>query len=149
MPKAAKTPDADGSPVSSRSRQAANDAAPPSVAVVGGGLAGLTAALRLAERGFKVTLYEEKDRLGGNLSSDRVNGVYHDVYPHMFCDWYSNFWELFEEDLGFSRKEHFEARMGVKLLDKGSKTYQELKNATTVEAIVDNLRSGVLSAPDM
>ena len=34
------------------------------VAVLGGGVAGLTAAHELAERGFAVTVYEARDRLG-------------------------------------------------------------------------------------
>ena len=34
------------------------------VAVLGGGVAGLTAAHELAERGFEVTVYEARDRLG-------------------------------------------------------------------------------------
>lgn len=40
---------------------------PESVAVVGGGPAGLTVAHDLAQRGFAVTIYEEKPRLGGML----------------------------------------------------------------------------------
>ena len=40
---------------------------PERIAVVGGGPAGLTAAFDLAERGFPVTIYEGKDRLGGML----------------------------------------------------------------------------------
>ena len=35
--------------------------------VIGGGIAGMTAALRLAEQGFEVFLVEKEDRLGGNL----------------------------------------------------------------------------------
>ncbi|RJO65385.1 MAG: FAD-dependent oxidoreductase [Myxococcales bacterium] len=35
--------------------------------VVGGGLAGMTAALELADQGFSVTLVEKSDKLGGNL----------------------------------------------------------------------------------
>ncbi len=38
------------------------------VAVVGGGPAGMQAALTAAERGHKVTLFEEKDVLGGQLN---------------------------------------------------------------------------------
>src|SRR5579863_7095618 len=99
----------------------------PSVAIVGGGLAGLTAALRLAQRGFAVTVYEAKDTLGGNLAARKVNGVFHDVYPHMFCPWYANFWQIFGEILGMdpvlARSTHFEAREGVKLQDKNSTTY--------------------------
>lgn len=37
------------------------------VAVVGGGLSGLTAAVELARKGYGVTLFEEKERLGGWL----------------------------------------------------------------------------------
>lgn len=41
------------------------------VAVVGGGIAGLTAALRLAERGFEVRVMEDRMYLGGKLGSHR------------------------------------------------------------------------------
>ena len=41
--------------------------APKKVAVVGGGPAGMRAALYAAERGHDVTLYEASDRLGGQL----------------------------------------------------------------------------------
>ena len=39
------------------------------MAVLGGGIAGLTAAHELAERGFDVTVYEAKDRVGGKARS--------------------------------------------------------------------------------
>ncbi|OFX25258.1 MAG: amine oxidase [Anaeromyxobacter sp. RBG_16_69_14] len=39
------------------------------VAVVGGGLSGLTAAFDLAMKGFQVVIFEEGDRLGGRLRS--------------------------------------------------------------------------------
>ena len=48
------------------------DAVPPGarhVVVVGGGIAGLTAALGLAERGIRVTLLERQEALGGRVRS--------------------------------------------------------------------------------
>jgi predicted NAD/FAD-dependent oxidoreductase len=91
------------------------------VAIVGAGIAGLTCALRLSERGYKVTLYEKKPILGGDLSSEYKNGMYHDVYTHLFCDWYVNFWRIVENDLKIRRDEAFEPRMSVKLLDDPSR----------------------------
>lgn len=43
--------------------------APKTVAVLGGGLAGIAAASTLGARGYAVTLFESKDHLGGKLGS--------------------------------------------------------------------------------
>ena len=128
------------------------------VAVVGGGIAGLTAALRLAQRGYAVTVYEAQKMLGGNLSSTEFGGVYHDVYPHMFADWYKNFWNIVEGDLGLSRTACFQPEFSVKflrkdspdeILRKGSPKYIELDNTSSLRAVWKNLRSGYLPMPDM
>src|SRR4051794_3547990 len=44
------------------------------VAVLGGGMAGLSAAHELADRGFSVTVYESRDRPGGKARSLPVPG---------------------------------------------------------------------------
>lgn len=57
----------------------------PTVLVIGGGLAGLAAAVALAERGFRVTLLESRNRLGGRAGSfvDAVTGQMTDACQHV------------------------------------------------------------------
>ncbi|HKB42651.1 MAG TPA: hydroxysqualene dehydroxylase HpnE, partial [Gemmataceae bacterium] len=56
-----------------------------SVVIVGGGLAGLAAAVALAQRGFAVSLYESRGRLGGRASSfnDTASGQLVDTCQHV------------------------------------------------------------------
>ena len=56
------------------------------VTVVGGGIAGAVAALRLAQAGASVTVVERGDRLGGLVASFEIGGTpierfYHHVFP--------------------------------------------------------------------
>lgn len=52
-----------------------NDAFKNSIAVVGGGLAGLAAGCALSEAGFRVTLFERRPYLGGRASSYQHPGT--------------------------------------------------------------------------
>jgi len=54
------------------------------VAVVGGGLAGITAALDLADAGADVTLLEVRTRLGGAAYSFERDGLEIDNGQHVF-----------------------------------------------------------------
>ena len=51
--------------------------APVTVAIAGGGLAGVAAGCALSEAGFRVTLFERRPYLGGRASSYQHPG---DVY---------------------------------------------------------------------
>jgi protoporphyrinogen oxidase len=58
----------------------------PSVGIVGGGILGMTAALRLAQAGVRVALYERSEDLGGlvgtfPLGAHRVDRFYHVILP--------------------------------------------------------------------
>ena len=131
-------------PMASRSRPKGNK-----VAVLGGGISGMTSALKLSRAGFDVTIFELHERLGGNTSSREINGTEHDVYPHMFCSWYTNFWDLYKNDLNGDIETNFEPRAGSKLLEKGDKEFKTLLAATSIEAAIENLKSGVLGPAEM
>jgi len=49
------------------------------IAVVGGGIAGITTALDLAEMGFKVYLVEKEPTIGGNMAKLEC------IFPTMDC----------------------------------------------------------------
>lgn len=43
------------------------------IAVIGAGIAGLTAAYYLKKQGYTVTVYEASNRVGGRMTTDRVS----------------------------------------------------------------------------
>jgi len=68
--------------------------APPRVVVVGGGLAGMTAALACADGGADVTLLEARKWLGGATASFTRDGLILDTGQHVFlrcCTAYADF----------------------------------------------------------
>ena len=63
-------------------RQAATT---PRIAIVGGGIAGLAAALKLADKGYASTIYEASpDRIGGRMHSDNT-GYWANSQVSEFC----------------------------------------------------------------
>src|SRR5580692_1107084 len=61
------------------------------VVVIGGGVAGLTAAHELIERGFDVKLYERNTRLGGKAASqNNTNGFPAEHGFRFFPGWYQH-----------------------------------------------------------
>jgi phytoene desaturase len=53
------------------------------VAVIGGGLGGLTAAIRLAQRNFQVKLFEQNETLGGKMNEFKNDGFRFDTGPSL------------------------------------------------------------------
>ncbi len=58
----------------------------PKVLVIGGGIAGLTAAYRLQEAGMNVDLYEARNRVGGRILSAKVNNCTAELGGHNISD---------------------------------------------------------------
>lgn len=124
--------------------------AAPKVTIAGGGLAGMTAALRLAQRGYQVKLYEQKPMLGGNAASrPAAGGIGFDVYPHMYLPWYRNFWAMLGE-AGVDRGQAFAAIDTLKQLRRGEYPhFTGLKGGYSPVHVVQNLFSGVRPPADM
>lgn len=67
------------------------------VVIVGGGAAGLAAAYSLKQRGISPILLEAKDKVGGRLRCDRVDGFCLDEGADFFCSSYDVVFRLCEE----------------------------------------------------
>lgn len=70
------------------------------VAVLGGGLAGLTAAYRLTAAGARVSLFEASEQLGGRSATDEVDGFRIDIGTQLIGSMYRRFRQLVQE-IGF------------------------------------------------
>ena len=69
----------------------------PSAAVIGAGLSGLTAAYRLQQGGFRVTVFEASDRPGGRVRTDQVGGYLLDTGATGLAESYTAYFELAAE----------------------------------------------------
>jgi hydroxysqualene dehydroxylase len=81
------------------------------VTVVGGGLAGITAALDCARAGAAVTLLESRGRLGGAAYSFTRDGIHADNGQHVFlrcCTGYRTLLEQLEATRGVTMQERLE-----------------------------------------
>jgi squalene-associated FAD-dependent desaturase len=104
----------------------------PRTVVVGGGLAGLAAAVALAERGVGVTVLESRPRLGGRASSfvDKATGTQIDNCQHVSLGCCTNF-------------QHFCRTLGLSDLFR---TERELYFIGR-DRVVNRLAAGALPAP--
>jgi protoporphyrinogen oxidase len=85
------------------------------VAVIGGGLAGITAALSLRDAGAAVTLLESRPRLGGAASSYSRGGMMIDNGQHVFLRCCSSYQELLAR-LGVTDQVSIQDRFDVTVL---------------------------------
>jgi uncharacterized protein with NAD-binding domain and iron-sulfur cluster len=117
------------------------------VVVVGGGLAGMTAAARLLERGCEVTLFDEATSLGGKAGATRTADDWDEHGYHIFPAWYLNTWHLVDE-LGI--RDTFIDCSDFEQLHIGSwPRTRTLRNLMSVESIWRNVWSGVMPIPEM
>ncbi len=107
----------------------------------------MSAALRLLERGCRVTLYDAGVRLGGKAGADKDLTGYNDHAYHIFPMWYVNVWKLVDE-LGI--KNNFVDCTEYWHLEAGQfPKFKVLRNMASPMYLLQNLTSGVLPLPEM
>ncbi|EWT07893.1 phytoene dehydrogenase [Intrasporangium chromatireducens Q5-1] len=95
----------------------------PPVIVVGGGLAGITAALGLADAGREVTLLEARPRLGGRATSGRRRGQPVDTGVHVVLRCYEHYLALLDR-LGVTPLIALQDRLDIEvLLPRGERAH--------------------------
>jgi protoporphyrinogen oxidase len=80
------------------------------LAIIGGGITGISLANILSEKGLKPTVYEKNNRVGGLIQCDTVEGnLFHKVGGHVFnaknqavSNW---FWKHFDQEKEFNKAE--------------------------------------------
>jgi uncharacterized protein with NAD-binding domain and iron-sulfur cluster len=116
------------------------------VTVVGGGLAGMAAALHLRRLGCAVRLIEARDHLGGKAGSALIDGRLEDHGYHIFIPFYVNVFRLIT-DLGIDG--NFENRYRFYQLQRGDyPSFHRYWSAPSRHTRLSDLRSGNLSLPD-
>ena len=90
----------------------------PRVAVIGGGLAGITAAIALAEAGAAVTLLEARPRLGGATCSFARDGLVVDTGQHVYLGCCTAYRGLLDK-LGMTTHAPLQDRFDVTVLAPG------------------------------
>ncbi|WP_421682142.1 FAD-dependent oxidoreductase [Stutzerimonas urumqiensis] len=92
----------------------------PDVIVIGAGIAGLSAAVWLAEAGLKVNLFEASDVPGGRARSwaDPVMGDSVDIGPHILLNKYANMCALLER-LGTADQVLWQTEELLTIFDRG------------------------------
>lgn len=95
-----------------------------SIAIIGGGITGLTAAFRLQQQHLPVTLYEAGQRVGGVIQSVRSNGYLAEFGPNTILETSPKIGSLIQ-DLGLTpRRLYSDPRAEKRYIVRGRKPVQ-------------------------
>jgi hydroxysqualene dehydroxylase len=97
------------------------------VIVLGGGLAGITAALDCAEAGARVSILEVRPRLGGAAYSFQRDGLWLDNGQHVFLRCCKAYRALLER-LGSERRVSIQPRLEIPVLSPGGRRVMLRRN---------------------
>ncbi|EWI81745.1 4,4'-diaponeurosporene oxidase [Staphylococcus aureus T36127] len=70
------------------------------IIVIGGGLGGISAAIRMAQSGYSVSLYEQNNHIGGKVNRHESDGFGFDLGPSILTMPY-----IFEKLFEYSKKQ--------------------------------------------
>lgn len=109
--------------------------------IVGCGLAGITSAILLREKGHNVTIFETRSHIGGNCFDSNIAGtLVHNYGPHLFhtndedvFDFLSRYTEWFE----YNNRPKGNTKLGLISLPYSKKTINEIGRELSQEEIVD------------
>lgn len=92
------------------------------VIVIGGGFAGLSAAVRLTKRGLRVLVLEARSRLGGRATAfeDRETGEHVDNGQHVLAGCYTETFS-FLADVGAGDHVHVQPQLSVTMVDRAGR----------------------------
>jgi squalene-associated FAD-dependent desaturase len=96
----------------------------PTVTVIGGGLAGLSTSVFLANEGYRIRLFEASPKLGGRTYSffDKSIGDFIDNGQHILASWYSNTFEYLKL-IGSYDKLYFQKHLEVNFRNQKAGIY--------------------------
>ncbi|MFC2119643.1 FAD-dependent oxidoreductase [Bacteroidota bacterium] len=125
---------------------------PKKIAVIGGGLAGISSAIYLSERNFDVTIFEGESYLGGKIGSwpvsfddDFTTNVEHGF--HAFFRQYYNLRNLLKKIDAYKNLIPIDDYL-IMTKDLGNFSFKEIKTAP-VENILSMRKSGIYSLSDI
>lgn len=120
------------------------------VLILGGGLAGLTAAKRLVDKGFQVELVEKRDIFGGKVSSWKdKDGDWVETGLHCFFGAYKEIYDLMKE-LGTYHNILWKEHALTYTLSKGERfTFRTWNLPSPLHLTPALFRNGYFSIPEM
>jgi isorenieratene synthase len=112
---------------------------PKSVAIIGAGLAGMSAAAYLAPRGFKVDIYEKDSFIGGKIGSwpVRFEDDYQTNVEHGFHGFFRQYYNLRELMIKIGAAKHFIPLSDylVKTLSLGEFSFKNIDTAPLINLL--------------
>jgi phytoene desaturase len=82
------------------------------IAIIGAGVAGVSAALRLHKRGYQVTVYEKNSYIGGKMNQFKQDGYRWDTgpsvftLPHLLVELYDLYGKKTEDYMRYEKQDH-------------------------------------------